>query len=55
MVEYQTLLSDAINRLTQAKTSVEARPSLSDLEKSRNKRTEYVLANLERFATAQLK
>ncbi|KAF7513976.1 hypothetical protein GJ744_006590 [Endocarpon pusillum] len=47
---YRKLLDDAICRLQQAKGSSRAGPSLHDLEKSRSKRSEYVLANLEKFA-----
>ncbi|ERF71342.1 hypothetical protein EPUS_03497 [Endocarpon pusillum Z07020] len=47
---YRKLLDDAICRLQQAKGSSRAGPSLHDLEKSRSRRSEYVLANLEKFA-----
>lgn len=46
-------ISDAINRLQRAKNSTRVGPSLDDLAKSRDKRSEYVLANLENFAAAQ--
>ncbi len=55
MTEYRSLLTGMVGRLEQAKASTEARPSLNDLEKSRSKRSEYVLANLEKFAVAQRK
>ncbi len=47
---YRKLLDDASSRLQQARRSSRAGPSLHDLEKSRSKRSEYVLANLEKFA-----
>jgi hypothetical protein len=52
MSEYGKRVSDAIDRLQRAKNESSG-PSLDDLEKSRKKRTDYVLANLEKFAAAQ--
>jgi len=53
MSEYSNRVGDAINRLQRAKNQTRSGPSLDDLEKSRRKRTEYVLVNLEKFAAAQ--
>jgi hypothetical protein len=53
MSEYSKRVDDAINRLQRAKNQMRSGPSLDDLEKSRQKRTEYVLMNLEKFAAAQ--
>jgi hypothetical protein len=53
MDEHHHRLEEVVKRLEQAKQNVQARPSLDDLEKSRDRRSEYVLANLQRFAAAQ--
>jgi hypothetical protein len=53
MSEYSKRVDDAINRLQRAKNQMRSGPSLDDLEKSRQKRTEYVMMNLEKFAAAQ--
>jgi hypothetical protein len=53
MSDYSKRVGDAINRLQRAKNQTRSGPSLDDLEKSRRKRTEYVLANLEKLAAVQ--
>lgn len=52
-IEHRERLDDAMNRLQQARKSTRSGPSLDDLQKSLDKRSKYVLANVEKFATAQ--
>lgn len=53
IIDHGKHVGDAMKQLEQAKKSTRVGPSLDDMEKSHQKRSKYVLANLERFATAQ--
>lgn len=51
--QHRKRLLDTMHRLQQAKERLRAGPPMDDLEKSCKRRSHYVLANLEKFATAQ--
>lgn len=53
MTAYHKRLEDVVTRLEQARNRSAFDRSLRDLEKSRDKRTEYVVANLEKLVAAQ--
>lgn len=52
MIEHQTRLHATVARLKQARKDICVGPSLEGLEKSREKRVDYVLLNLRKFAAA---
>ena len=53
IIEHRIRLQGAIDRLQIGKRRVRGGPLLDDLQKSNDKRTSYVLANLEKLAATQ--